>query len=303
LSEAYGFLIEYVQPQHYAMAFCALCLPLLFWLTRKKQLSTQDSMSLQTKALLIALIAIIYVQAPTSQQLPTKHWFVSHSISSYLEYEKQFAIMQSASANTTQTAPAVATVPSKQTLVLIIGESETRNHMGIYGYPRNTTPLLAKEQELFAFKNVISSNAHTIASLSKALTFADLHNQIPHANVLQILNSAGFVTYWLSTQPRLGISETTISLIANTATHKWYSSQHALAKDAGKYRPNYDEILLGELEKALATPAEKKAIVLHLMGNHSPYSYRFPDQFNIFNGIAPEFDALTYDLNRADGSH
>jgi heptose-I-phosphate ethanolaminephosphotransferase len=167
--------------------------------------------------------------------------------------------------------------------------------MGIYDYPRKTTPLLAKEQGLLAFKNVISSNAHTIASLSKALTFADLHNQTPHANVLQLLNSAGFVTFWLSAQPRLGISETTISLIANSATHTWYSTQQALERSTGEYRLNYDEILLGELKKALVDPAEKKAIVLHLMGNHSPYSYRFPDQFNIFNGIAPEFNALTYE--------
>ena len=60
-----------------------------------------------------------------------------------------------------------------QTHIFIIGESATRNHMSIYGYPRNTTPVLdSLRDELAVFTNVISSHVQTQASLRVALTAA-----------------------------------------------------------------------------------------------------------------------------------
>ena len=58
--------------------------------------------------------------------------------------------------------------------VFVIGESTNRNHMQIYGYNRETNPkLTALQDELTIFKDVISSHAYTIASLTRALRLTD----------------------------------------------------------------------------------------------------------------------------------
>lgn len=67
-------------------------------------------------------------------------------------------------------------------IVIIIGESTTRNHMGIYGYKLNTTPNLKKLEEegnLYKFTDTISSHVNTVGSLQKVLTFynSDSNNE------------------------------------------------------------------------------------------------------------------------------
>ena len=59
----------------------------------------------------------------------------------------------------------------EETHVIIVGESISRLHMSLYGYNRNTNPLLKKiNGELLVYKNVISPHAYTTGSLRKALT-------------------------------------------------------------------------------------------------------------------------------------
>lgn len=57
--------------------------------------------------------------------------------------------------------------------VLVIGESETRDHMQVYGYKRETTPWLTQEknngQALF-FTNAYSNHTHTVPVLTYALS-------------------------------------------------------------------------------------------------------------------------------------
>ncbi len=41
-----------------------------------------------------------------------------------------------------------------QTIIVVIGESLTRNHMSLYGYPRNTNPLLSERKDnLYVYNN------------------------------------------------------------------------------------------------------------------------------------------------------
>mgnify|MGYP003631004296 FL=1 len=60
--------------------------------------------------------------------------------------------------NSTNLGAIIESKEIPQTHVFIIGESATRNHMGIYGYKRNTTPNLSKiSNEIVVLDNVISS--------------------------------------------------------------------------------------------------------------------------------------------------
>jgi glucan phosphoethanolaminetransferase (alkaline phosphatase superfamily) len=59
-------------------------------------------------------------------------------------------------------------------VILYIGESTSSLNMGIYGYPRQTTPELSRFQaendNLLVFHNVFSTHVHTAPSLLEALS-------------------------------------------------------------------------------------------------------------------------------------
>jgi glucan phosphoethanolaminetransferase (alkaline phosphatase superfamily) len=47
------------------------------------------------------------------------------------------------------------------TVVFVIGESLRADHLSLNGYPRNTTPLLSKQQNIVSFKNIYSQYTYT----------------------------------------------------------------------------------------------------------------------------------------------
>ena len=103
----------------------------------------------------------------------------------------------------------ISTLPN---VVLILGESTQRNYMSLYGYKIDSTPALralAKRGNLVVFDDVISPHSHTDLSLQKVLTFSNYENASTpwymQQNLLDILNSAGYETYWLSNQEAISI--------------------------------------------------------------------------------------------------
>lgn len=164
--------------------------------------------------------------------------------------------------------------------VVIVGESTTRTHMGLYGYVRETNPLLSGlKEELMIGKDVITPHVHTISALENILTFTSLDNHKPkqNASVIQLANEAGYETYWISNQRPVGINETTSTLIGSAATHKKYLNTNDYN------RQSYDGDLLPELENVLSDTSKKpKLIFLHLMGTHLGYDKRYPKTFDQF---------------------
>ncbi|MDK2772269.1 MAG: phosphoethanolamine transferase [Flavobacterium sp.] len=174
-----------------------------------------------------------------------------------------------------------------ETYVLVIGESTTRNHMGLYNYYRNTTPLLHSiSNELIVYNNVISPNTHTLTSLEKVLTLGTTDNlDLKYkGNLLQLFNQAGFTTYWISNQKPTGIWDNFITGIANSA-HK--VSFFNISDD----KSPFDEIVLKTYKKVLKENKSKKLIVIHLMGSHLTYKDRYPNEYNWFkNQPKTKFD-------------
>lgn len=168
--------------------------------------------------------------------------------------------------------------PGKRVFVVIIGESLSTEHMGIYGYCRNTTPqLCALKSELDIFTDVVTCDTHTIGVLKKVLTFADHDHPdwyIMKPSIVEVFNSAGFETYWISNQELVSKWGGNYGVIAREAHHTYDLS---LAK-------KNDEIVLPQLNEILKdTVTKDKIIFIHLMGNHHQYSCRYPDNFSRFN--------------------
>lgn len=162
------------------------------------------------------------------------------------------------------------------TAVFIIGESATRCHHSIYGYPRKTTPLLeAVKDKLFVFTDVIAGFPHTIGSMSFMLTTEDTQNlQDYRYTLFDVFKAAGFKIHFCSNQFRWGEYESPISIFTAHADKRSYLQEDSPGA--------LDDSLLKYFSAAMDEKG-KKLIVLHLIGSHSLYERRSPAKFKVFN--------------------
>lgn len=185
------------------------------------------------------------------------------------------------------------------TVVLVIGESTTRVHMGLYGYDRDTTPKLSSmKNELMVFDNVFASRPNTIESLEQVLTFADqsqpdLYKTTP--SLIAIMKQAGYKTYWITNQQTLTQRNTMLTTFAKQADEQVFLN-HARRQNAY----SFDDKVLAPFAEKLLKKDEKKLIIVHLLGTHMKYAYRYPADYNFFNNaegipevIATDADKVT----------
>ncbi len=170
--------------------------------------------------------------------------------------------------------------------VLILGESTARSHMGLYGYERQTTPnLKAISNSLWTYQDVISSNAHTIESITKMLTLGNYENpnQIWEGSIIQLANAAGFETIWLSNQRPIGMNESFVTKIARSASEvKFMTTMH------GRHNRILDQSMIPELETILKSSNDQpKFIIVHLAGTHMLYKHRYPEDKRVSFANSP----------------
>ena len=166
-----------------------------------------------------------------------------------------------------------------RTIVLVIGESLTRTHMSLYGYPRKTSPKLESlGDSLLVYKDVLSPQVHTIPVLRSILTMADKNKPqyiTEKPSLIELFNRAGYKTYFISTQPFGGSYKTSYDALLNLAQYKCDLS----------IENQPDEIILPKFKELLkdTTSKENKLIIVHLIGNHMAYEFRYTPSFNVFN--------------------
>ena len=173
-----------------------------------------------------------------------------------------------------------------ETYVVVIGESLNKNHMGIYGYTRETTPKLSKMKNdgLILYENAYSNHTHTVPVLSFALTEANQYNHKTYydsLSIVNILNKANIETYWLTNQTIYGGWDNMISVVATEAKNI-IALNHTIGYKVSTQK--YDEVLIDELKKVLKKKSQKNRVIfLHLMGSHSSYNARYPNNFSIYD--------------------
>ncbi|MCO6540048.1 MAG: phosphoethanolamine transferase CptA [Gilliamella sp.] len=203
-------------------------------------------------------------------------------INSYLAYRSQLKNMEDI-LNHLDTLPPVENLKdangnTPRTLVLVIGESTTRNRMSIYGYGRNTTPQIEQfkkdNADFVVFNDVVSSRPYTIEILQQALTFADekhpdLYLKIP--SLINLMKQAGYKTFWITNQQTMTKRNTMLTMFSKQADEQFYMNN-----DRNQSSRQYDESVFDPFKKVLADNAEKKFIVIHLLGTHMKYEFRYP---------------------------
>lgn len=166
-----------------------------------------------------------------------------------------------------------------ENVVLVIGESASRLHMSLYGYPLPTTPRMdAISDSLFSFENVIAPSTATTESVAEITTFIDDRpTEIPwyeSPSIMQLFNYLGYATSWVSNQEYSGTNSPG-PVIAADASFTSFSG--ALHPD-DNFMHEYDDILLDPFRTIFSeNNIQPRFVVLHLMGSHVKYANRYPE--------------------------
>lgn len=161
----------------------------------------------------------------------------------------------------------------KSVVVLVIGESARRANFSLYGYNRNTNPLLSKTENVFHFE-ANSCATYTTAGVKCILEHTDsddLYEILPnylHRNNVEVI--------WRTTnwgEPPVHIEK--------------YQQKEDLMQGCKGEGCNYDEVLLSGLKEQIqASKKNKILIILHTSTSHGPtYSKKYPPQFETFKPV------------------
>ncbi|WP_372588149.1 sulfatase-like hydrolase/transferase [Acidovorax sp. BLS4] len=228
---------------------------------------------------LLALSALGYASKPWRRLHPVAYWMhwnaAVHGLrSGWADQERQrSALLERAR----QAAPAV-TRPGPSTVVLVVTDSINRDNLGLYGYARSTTPRLEAQQrvlggEMAVLRHAWSVDASTLPALANIFGFGQ-PGRADGQHVLALARAAGYKVWWMSNHDDVAIEQ-----------------QHARLADVvdmvnrtpGRAGASLDGELLDCVQEALDDPAERKLIVVHLMGAHPHYRLRFPSGDNPFD--------------------
>jgi len=205
----------------------------------------------------------------------------------YAQYRRQLAAVDNLVARNSELPPLAkltdANGATPTTLVLVIGESTNRQHLGLYGYPRQTTPKLdALKGELTVFDNVVASRPYTIETLQQALTFADQEHPeryLDTPSLMNIMKQAGYRTYWITNQQTMTERNTMLTNFSKQTDEQIYLNNTRVQNSRA-----YDGAVLDPFSRILADGASKRFIVVHLLGAHMRYEFRYPPEFEHFSG-------------------
>ncbi|ROP56109.1 heptose-I-phosphate ethanolaminephosphotransferase [Enterobacter sp. BIGb0383] len=211
-------------------------------------------------------------------------------IIAYTEYRAQLDSLNSLLTSNNALAPLAnlkdASGNEPRTLVLVIGESTQRGRMSLYGYHRQTTPELdalhKTDPQMTVFNNVVTSRPYTIEILQQALTFANEKNPdlyLTQPSLMNMMKQAGYKSFWITNQQTMTERNTMLTVFSRQTDKQYYMNQQRTQSAR-----EYDSNVLAPFKEVLADPAPKKFIIVHLLGTHIRYDFRYPNGWNKFDG-------------------
>ena len=176
--------------------------------------------------------------------------------------------------------------------VMVVGETARAHNFSLYGYPRDTNPLLSKTPGIIAFPDAMTQSNTTHKSVPMLLSAAsaeDFERLFHEKGILAAFKEAGFHTVFISNQQP---NHSFIDFLGEQADEHYFLKTEDASKgnhyDAGNH---YDEELLKKLDEILPEADasssshyryRKLFVVLHTYGSHFNYQERYPRSFAYF---------------------
>lgn len=164
-------------------------------------------------------------------------------------------------------------------VVLIVGETARANNFSLYGYERETNPMLSQNSEIITFKNVTSCGTSTAVSLPCLFShlsrkYFDVTTAFYTQNLLDIIKASGYDVFWKD-------NDDGCKKVCNRVTYTDVRKGNKQPYCFGNYCQ--DDILLDGLSEQIDNITNDTVIVLHTMGSHGPtYFKRYPNKFKQF---------------------
>lgn len=166
----------------------------------------------------------------------------------------------------------------KTVLVFVLGETARAANFSLYGYDRQTNPLLSK-QNIAAFRDVASCGTATAVSVPcmfshLARSDFDVADAKYTENLLDLLKRGGYDILWLENDNGCkGVCDRVeVKDMIRLNNPKYCFKDYC-----------HDEVMLEELKNKLDHITTDTVIVLHTMGSHGPtYFNRYPERFRVF---------------------
>ena len=206
----------------------------------------------------------------------------------YLAFERNAASenYQEASRNFRVDARSGHDAEAPEVYVMVVGETARAHNFSLYGYPRNTNPLLSKTPGITVFPDATTQSNTTHKSVPMLLSAAsaeDFPRLFHEKGILAAFREAGFHTVFISNQLP---NHSFIDFLGEQADERYF-----LKKEESAQGSHYDEDLLQKLDKILPEVDASSSIhyryrklfvVLHTYGSHFNYQERYPRSFAYF---------------------
>ena len=213
-------------------------------------------------------------------------------------------IMSTPEVKVHQTTPKLTINANNQPplIVFVIGESLTNHHCSLYGYDKPTNPFTKEKVdkgEVLLFKNVKAAGTYTqdcfqkmMSTYEKSMGGNVVWNECP--TLPDIAKVAGYHTHWISNQSKRGLYDNVVAQYADFCDTCVFVGN----KFVGSNRTNSDGELLPVFKSMLQKDyTAHDFYILHLMGCHELFIYRYPSSFNFFK----ENDYKNYPQNQRTG--
>lgn len=276
-TEAKSFLSTYLSSQF--VIYTLLSISCILWILRKIAIKLGQRKAIAFCLFVLTLIgASVYVITiknfilyKNGQAVPQLHAFTRSAYSSLVLFDRHKQIVALQDINSKITCSKPTNYINK--IIIVIGESFTPYHSSLYGYNKETNPLLHKrvnDGSLTVFTDVVTYSDHTEGVMCSVFPLNE-HPEVYFTDPLfpVCFKKAGYNTMMLDNQYFVGHGITFL-------TDEKLSSLMFDFRNTKHYR--YD----GDMLKDLRFTDAPQLFVIHLQGQHYTYSDRYPDNFSHF---------------------
>ncbi len=160
---------------------------------------------------------------------------------------------------------------NKEIYILVIGESSRYKNWHINGYGRPTSPGMDTLSNLVSIDHAYSNSFLTKKSVPEMLAGFIDDDSASKYSLIDFFNSQDFYTAWITVQTNFPNKLFDIAYRSDTVISIFSKKQYA-----------YDERLNDQLKLILNEKHPRLFVVLHQIGSHYPYYFRYPETFNVF---------------------